>query len=322
MSKKVLGISFGRKMRASEIMVKEALFKAKEEGAEVEFISAINLDIKHCVGCGACSTGRDNGKEIKCVIKDDYEALAQKVLEADGVIVAAPVYVLGIVGQFKNFVDRFGPAHDRAALLEVNKKREAEGKPLLNPNTTKDRYVGYISVGGASTQNWVAFGLPNMNYFGISLNMKKVGHIDAYDQGRKANPVFDADLMKRCGDLGAAVASAIGKPYEEITDWVGDVGICPVCHCNQITIKTDMSTDIECPSCGINGELAIVDGKVQVTFSAKEQARARGTVEGLYEHYYEIQGMKDVAIPKLMAAKETLPALLEKYEKFDEYIQR
>ncbi len=319
---KVLGIAFGRKMKASEIMVKEALFAAKAAGAEVEFINTMDMDIKHCTGCGACSKGRDNGKEVKCIIKDDYNTLADKVLEADGVIVAAPVYILGITGQFKNFVDRFGPAHDRAALLEENKRREKEGLPLLNPNTTKDRYVGYISVGGASTQNWVAFGLPNMNYFGISLNMKKVGHIDAYDQGRTASPVFDENLMAKCSDLGKAVTNAIGKPYNEVKGWVGDLGVCPVCHNNQITIKPDMSTDIECPSCGINGELKIVDGKVQVTFTEKEQARARGTVEGLYEHYYEIQGMKDVAIPKIMNNKERLAELLVKYEKFDEYIQR
>lgn len=319
---KVLGISFGRTMKASEIMTKEALFAAKAAGADVEFISTMKMDIKHCTGCGACSRGRDAGKPIKCVIKDDYQTLVDKVLEADGVIVAAPVYILGITGQFKNFVDRFGPAHDRAALLEENKRREKEGIELLDPNTIKDRWVGYISVGGASTQNWVSFGLPNMNYFGMSLNMKKVGHIDAYDQGRKASPVLDADLMKLCRDLGSAVTNAIGKPYSDIKEWVGDVGVCPVCHNNQITIKPDMSTDIECPSCGINGELKIVNGKIQVSFSEKEQSRARGTIDGLYEHFYEIRGMKDVAIPKLQKYKDELPKMLEKYEKFEEFINK
>ena len=87
---KVLGISFGRKMKCSEILVKEALYKAKEEGAEVEFISTLNLNIQHCTGCGACSAGRDKGKQIKCIIKDDYEILEQAVLSTDAIIVAAP----------------------------------------------------------------------------------------------------------------------------------------------------------------------------------------------------------------------------------------
>ena len=53
---KVLGISFGRKMKCGDIMVKEALFQAKAAGAEVEFINTINMEIGHCKACGACST--------------------------------------------------------------------------------------------------------------------------------------------------------------------------------------------------------------------------------------------------------------------------
>ena len=47
---KVLGLSFGRTMRCSEILVKEALLKAKETGAEVEFISTLKMNIQHCTG--------------------------------------------------------------------------------------------------------------------------------------------------------------------------------------------------------------------------------------------------------------------------------
>ena len=84
-------------------------------------------------------------------MKDDYHILEEACLEADGIIIGAPVYAVGIVGQFKNFVDRFGPSHDRAALIEENKKRKAEGKPELDPRYFKDRYTGFISVGGAET---------------------------------------------------------------------------------------------------------------------------------------------------------------------------
>ncbi|WMJ90117.1 flavodoxin family protein [Anaerocolumna sp. MB42-C2] len=321
---KVLGISFGRKMKCSEIMVKEALYKAKEAGAEVEFISTVNMEIGHCKGCGACSTMRDRGGQVKCIIKDDYLILEEAVLNADAIILAAPVFAVGTVGQFKNFVDRFGPAHDRAALEEEQKKRLKEGKTgdeLLDPRYFKDRYVGYISVGGASTQNWVSLGLPLMHLFGFSCYMKAVGHIDAYDQGRKANPVFDTELIKQCGDLGRKLAESVGRPYDEI-EWMGERGVCPVCHNNLLSIGKDCSTNIECPVCGITGNLEIQNNKIIVTFSEEQKNRARSTMNGLYEHYYEIQGMKEVCIPKLMANKDTLPKMLEKYEKFDEYINQ
>ena len=140
---KVLGINFGgRNMKCSEIMIKEALFAAKEAGAEVEFIRTINMRIDHCSGCGVCSTKRDQGENVRCIKKDDYLALEEKILDADGLIVAAPVFSVGITGQIKNFIDRFGAAHDRAALDEIQKKRIAEGKTgddLLDPRYFKKR---------------------------------------------------------------------------------------------------------------------------------------------------------------------------------------
>lgn len=319
---KVLGISFGRKMRCSEIMVKEALYQAKAAGAEVEFIRTVDMNIGHCKGCGACSAVRDRGGQVKCILKDDYLQLEEAILDADGIIIAAPVFSVGITGQLKNFLDRMGAAHDQAALLAEQKKRLDAGKSgdeLLDPRYFKERYVGYISVGGASTQNWVAFGLPMMHLFDFSCRMKVVGQIDAYDQGRKANPVFDSELMEQCAVLGRAVAESVGKPYEEV-EWVGEEGTCPVCHCNLLSIKPGGSTEVECPICGINGELEVKDKKIQVTFSEAERNRARGTLAGLNEHYHEIQGMIKVCVPKLQANKDTLPGMLEKYEKFDQYI--
>ena len=51
-----------------------------------------------------------------------------------------------------------------------------------------------------------------------------------------------------------------------------------------------------------------------------DMARARNTNIGIYEHYNEIQNMIKVCVPKLVANKDTLPKMMEKYEKFDETI--
>jgi hypothetical protein len=321
---KVLGISFGRVMRCSEIMVKEALYAAKAAGADVQFIRTVNLNIGHCKGCDACSNLRNKGGQVKCILKDDYSVLEEAVLDADGIIIAAPVFAVGIVGQFKNFLDRFGPSHDRAALVEEQKKREEAGKTgeeLLDPRYFKERYVGYISVGGASTQNWVSLGLPMLHLFTFSTYMKAVGHIDANDQGRRANPVLDPELMAKCALLGKKVADSIGKPYDEI-EWMDgeEDGICPVCHNPLLSIGKERSTTVECPVCGISGTLSIEDDQIKVRFSEEQKKRARGTMVGLYEHYHEIQGMIQVCVPKLQEHAEDLPKLLDKYKRFDELI--
>ena len=316
---KVLGISFGRMNQRSDILVKEALFAAKKAGADVEFINTVRLDIGHCRACDYCSRMRDKGEvEIHCCMKDDYHILEEACLEADGIIIGAPVYAVGIVGQFKNFVDRCGPSHDRAALLEENKKRKAEGKPELDPRYFKDRYVGYISVGGAQTHNWVSLGLPMLDLFTFSFCMKCVGHVDAYDQGRTGSPLLDKNLMAQAASLGKAVAESLGKPYDEVDTWVGDEGVCPVCH-NPL-LSMNGTTHVECPICGIWGDLSVEGDKVKVEWSDKEIARARNTTIGIYEHYNEIQNMITVCVPKLTANKDVLDEEMKKYINFDETI--
>lgn len=316
---KVVGISFGRMNQRSDILVKEALFAAKKAGADVQFINTVRLDIGHCRACDYCSRMRDKGEvEIHCCMKDDYHILEEACLEADGIIIAAPVYAVGIVGQFKNFVDRFGPSHDRAALLEENKKRKAEGKPELDPRYFKDRYTGMISVGGAQTHNWVSLGLPMLDLFNFSLCMKCVGHVDAYDQGRTGSPLLDKNLMAQAAKLGKAVAESLGKPYDEVDTWVGDEGVCPVCH-NPL-LSMNGTTHVECPICGIWGDLSVDGDKVKVEWSEKEIARARNTNIGIYEHYNEIQNMITVCVPKLVANKDMLDEEMKKYINFDESI--
>lgn len=319
---KVLGISFGRKNQRGDVMVKEALFAAKEAGADVEFINTVTLNIGHCRACDYCSRCRDKGDtEIHCCFKDDYGILEEACLNADGIIIAAPVYAVGIVGQFKNFLDRFCPSHDRAALLEENKKRKEAGKSdeeLLDPRYFKDRYVGYISVGGAQTHNWVSLGLPMLDLFSFSYCMKCVGHVDAYDQGRTGHPLFDKNLMAECAKLGQTLAGALGKPYDQCDAWTGPEGVCPVCH-NQL-LSMNGTTHVECPICGIWGTLSVDGDKVHVDFSEEEKKRARNTDIGIYEHYNEIQNMIKICVPKLMANKDELPKMMEKYIHFDETI--
>ena len=312
---KILGISFGRKNERCDILVKEALFAAKEAGAEVEFVNTMKMEITHCHACDFCSRQRDKGSvEIGCAFKDDYQALAEKYYDCDGVIIGAPVYAVGIVGQFKNFLDRLCPAHDRANMIEENKKREAEGKELLDARYFKDRYSAYISVGGAQTHNWVAFGLPMLHLFDFSFCQKCVGHVDAYDQGRTGSPILDKELLQKCADLGKAVAQSIGKPYDEVNTWAGDDGDCPVCHNSLIALHG--TEDVECPVCGIWGKLKVADGKVSVEWPKEQIARARNTTIGIYEHHDEIQNMIKVCVPKLIENKEYIAQEMERYKNF------
>ncbi len=56
------------------------------EGIEFETIQVGNKDIRGCVACGSC------GKTGKCVFDDVVNEIAEKFEDADGLVVASPVY--------------------------------------------------------------------------------------------------------------------------------------------------------------------------------------------------------------------------------------
>jgi len=322
---KILGISFGRKNANTDIMVKEALFGAKEGApdAEVKFINTNKLTIDRCTGCGACSKNLEKGNDNDCIVKDDMQMLENAIREADCLIVGAPVYVLQPVGQFKNMVDRFSCRHDVSAINWVLDKRrngEAPGDPDAFPQERlKKRYVSYISVGGAITQNWVSMGTATMHLFGFPAMMKVIGNYDAHNMGTTGNPILDEKLMSEIHEMGKQTSEAYGKADHEI-EWFGPVGTCPVCHQNLITLNG--TTTVECPICGIEGKLSVDGERVNVEFSEKQQARARGTFAGLREHTTEIQGFGAICAPKIMANKEMLDAKMEVYKNFEKYIAK
>lgn len=311
---KVLAVSFGRKNKNCDIVAKQALIAAKAAGAEVKHINTMNMVIGHCIGCGACSNARKNGKQIKCILKDDYLTLENAVLDADAVLVVAPVYSIAPTGQLKNYIDRFGAAHDLAAIKDEQEKRIAAGTELLDERLFKKKYLAYISVGGAATQNWVSLGLPNFYMFGMSTAWDVVGQIDGYNMGRRVNPVLDAEFTKQVTDLGVHLAKC-AKEQPEKPEWFGDEGTCPVCHNNLITVNG--TTTIECPMCGIYGKISIDGDKVNVTFSEEEQARARNTFVGLTEHFVELGSMMDVIIPALQTRSGEIEAGMKPILEFE-----
>lgn len=309
----ILGVSFGRKNSNTDILVKEALFGCREAApdAEIRFINTCNLDIGRCRGCGACSTQLEKGKDNVCIVKDDFQALEDEVRWADALIVGAPVYTLTPVGQFKNFVDRFSCRHDVSAINWVLDKRrigEMPGDPDAFPmERLKKRTISFISVGGASTEDWTSLGTPILHLMAISAMMKVLGNYNANSMGTIGNPYLDDQLITDIHEMGKNTVLGFDDDSVKFFEPAGKPkGVCPVCHQRIVTITPGKGTQVCCPVCGIWGELSIADGEIRVEFPEAQQARARGTFAGLREHTTEIQGFGAICGPKIMANKEML----------------
>jgi multimeric flavodoxin WrbA len=105
----------GNTARAAAMILEEMERLAAEQGSSVEnetlFLGELDLDA--CRGCRVCF---DRGEE-KCPLKDDAMDVRAKMLAADGLIVATPIYVDDVSGITKTWIDRMAHLCHRPALV-------------------------------------------------------------------------------------------------------------------------------------------------------------------------------------------------------------
>jgi len=89
-----------RKNGNTALLARQALEACAAAGCQTEYLHLAGFNIKPCQACGGCDhTGR-------CVLKDDAATIYAKILAADRIILAAPIYSMGICAQAKTFIDR------------------------------------------------------------------------------------------------------------------------------------------------------------------------------------------------------------------------
>ncbi|WP_419660000.1 flavodoxin family protein [Desulfosarcina variabilis] len=105
--KKILIISASpRENSNSDAICDEFMRGAQASGHHVEKIRLSEKDINYCTGCLACI--HDPGS---CVQQDDMAEIHKKMLAADVMVLATPVYFHVMNGQMKVFIDRVCPIY-------------------------------------------------------------------------------------------------------------------------------------------------------------------------------------------------------------------
>lgn len=98
---KILGVMGSPRIKGNtDLLLDEALKGARSEGAEVEKITVDKLKIAPCREYYGCL------KDGNCVIRDDMDEIYPKLLAADGIIIASPMFFYGLTAQLKALIDR------------------------------------------------------------------------------------------------------------------------------------------------------------------------------------------------------------------------
>lgn len=242
---RIIGLSCGRRNGNNELLLKHAMTQARAvSGAELEIIRLQDLELKDCIGCETCMRGLTIGGDGLCVVRDDDMGwLADRVKEADALILATPIYDLIPTGTVITLLNR---------VLGIGKEYQAYCR-------AHPKVGAAIALGGS---DWINLAEPlmdlavrNLSKGCIIVDKMVVGHNPA-----PAMVVLDDAAVERAQTLGRRVGSALLD--REHAAFAGDPGICPGCHCSLLEPRG--GDRVGCPFCDAEGTVEVTAGQLVI----------------------------------------------------------
>ena len=187
---KVLGL-FGSPRRGgnTDLLLEEALKGAQAEGGEVEGLHLTDFSIIPCRECLQCFN------EGKCIILDDMQKIYPKLLEADIIILASPIFFYGVTGWTKALIDRCQALWSRKYIL----KDESLGRE------GKRRKGFFISVGGTKGQRVFEGAILTAKYFFDVLNAEYVGALVFRQVDAKGDILNHPEALQQAFEAGRSL---------------------------------------------------------------------------------------------------------------------
>jgi hypothetical protein len=156
----VLGLAgSARKQGNTETLLDWCLEGARDEGAEIVKFRLCDLDLRGCRGCEACS------KDGHCIQRDEMHRLYPHLRNADSIVLAAPVYSMGLPGVPKIVVDRCQPFWALKYVLR---------KPLTR-SEGPERLGAFLSCGGTDFADTFQGSRRTVDYLWRVLGVTNVG---------------------------------------------------------------------------------------------------------------------------------------------------
>ena len=188
----VLGLAGSpRRNGNTETLLDWCLEAAAGEGAEVVKFRLRELDIGGCIACDGCFEGGS------CIVEDGMDELYPFLRSADSVVLAAPIFSMGLSAQAKAMVDRCQPFW---ALKYVLKERlVAPGRP--------QRMGSFLSCSGTSFKNVFDGARQVVNYFWHVLDVHAAGDLLCPGVDTKGEIMEHPSARQVAEDIGRRLAA-------------------------------------------------------------------------------------------------------------------
>ena len=151
---------------------------AEQEGARTETIYLPGNTVLPCLGCDYCH------KKGRCVQKDAFPEIQQKLQAADGLVLGSPNYIFSVSAQMKAFMDRCGS--------------------MVHCLGFSGKYGASVVTSGGGDEEPIA---EYLNHFLMLTGIQSVGSVWA-TMGLIFGDAFPEDLSSRALDLGQRLVQA------------------------------------------------------------------------------------------------------------------
>jgi multimeric flavodoxin WrbA len=186
---KVLGIMASPRIKGNtDLLLDEALRGAQEGGAEVEKIVVDKLRIAPCREYYGCL------KDGKCVIRDDMDDIYPKLLAADAIIVATPIFFYTVSAQLMLLISRCQAIWARKYVL----------KDLDIPV----RKGAFIAVGATKGQKLFDGPKLTIHYFFEAINVEYTDELLIRGVDKRGEIKDHPDMLTAAYELGKKIATS------------------------------------------------------------------------------------------------------------------
>ena len=171
------------------ILVRHVFAELQKEGIETEMVSLAGKPLRGCLGCYKCYINQNR----QCVQTEDaLNSYVQKMAEADGIILASPVYVASVPSEMKALIDR---------AVMVNKANGGVLRRKVGTAVVAARRGGMMTTYDTLNHFFLVSEMivPGSSYWSFAIGLEK-GDVDKDQEGIQTMQVLGQNmawLMKR-----------------------------------------------------------------------------------------------------------------------------